>query len=211
VDEDGSVPARFAELYYGAGDATWKGTTWLGVQTFKCPLDLWVFQELIHRVRPDLIVETGTANGGSAHFMAVICELVGRGQVVTVDVSRDGARPEHARLRYITGSSTAPATVEEVRTAAAGKRVVMVVLDSDHRGDHVLEEMRLYGPLVTRGSYLIVEDTCLNGNPVDRGFGPGPMEAVDRFLAEDPGFVVDRSLEKFMMTFNPRGYLRRVG
>jgi cephalosporin hydroxylase len=88
---------------------------------------------------------------------------------------------------------------------------VMVVLDSDHHRDHVLEEMRSYGPLVTRGSYLVVEDTCVNGNPVEEGFGPGPMEAVDEFLREDARFAVDRGAEKFMMTFNPRGYLRRVG
>jgi cephalosporin hydroxylase len=211
VDEDGSVVARFAELYYGAGDATWKGTWWLGVQTFKCPLDLWVYQELVHDVRPDLIVETGTANGGSALFMASICELLGRGEVVTIDISRDGALPQHARLRYITGSSTAPATVDQVRVLARGRRAVMVVLDSDHHRDHVLAEMRSYGPLVTRGSYLVVEDTCVNGNPVEEGFGPGPMEAVDEFLREDPRFVIDRGREKFMMTFNPRGYLRRVG
>ncbi len=211
VDEAGSVPARFAELYYSSGEATWRSTTWLGVRTYKCPLDLWTYQELIHRLRPDLIVETGTADGGSALFMATMCELVGSGQVVTIDIARASAAPSHRLLRYIVGPSTAPATVELVRDIAGGKRVVMVVLDSDHHRGHVLEEMRLYGPLVTRGSYLIVEDTCLNGNPVEVGFGPGPMEAVEEFLREDRRFTVDRGLERFMMTFNPRGYLRRTG
>ena len=211
VDEAGSVPAQFADLYYSSGETTWRSTTWLGVRTFKCPLDLWTYQELIHKLRPDLIVETGTANGGSAHFMATMCELVGSGEVVTIDIVKALVAPTHRRLRYIVGSSTASATVELVRGIARGKRVVMVVLDSDHHMDHVLEEMRLYGPLVTRGSYLVVEDTCLNGNPVERGYGPGPMEAVEAFLREDGRFEVDRGLERFMMTFNPRGFLRRMG
>jgi cephalosporin hydroxylase len=85
----------------------------------------------------------------------------------------------------------------------------MVILDSDHSRDHVLAEMRAYADLVTPGSYLIVEDTIVNGNPVAKWFGPGPMEAVDAFLAEDQRFVIDDSCEKLMFTFNHRGYLRR--
>jgi len=211
VEDGESVPGRFARAYYESGETTWKDTTWLGVQTLKCPLDLWIYQELIHAVRPDLIVETGSWRGGSAHFMACICELLGRGDVVSIDIEPDASRPAHARVRYVVGPSTAPETVDLVRGLSAGKGAVMVVLDSDHRKAHVIEEMRAYGGLVTVGSYLIVEDTCINGHPVEGGFGPGPMEAVEEFLGEDPRFEVDRRWEKFMMTFNPRGFLKRTG
>ena len=86
----------------------------------------------------------------------------------------------------------------------------MVILDSDHNRDHVLKEMELYSPLVTRGSYLVVEDTNINGNPVLADFGPGPAEAVREFLQHHNEFEVDRNMEKFYMTFSPGGYLRRV-
>jgi cephalosporin hydroxylase len=86
----------------------------------------------------------------------------------------------------------------------------MVVLDSDHHMPHVLNELRIYSKLVTKGNYLILEDTNINGHPVDRKFGPGPMEALEAFQREDSDFVSDRSREKFLMTFNPKGYLRKI-
>ena len=86
----------------------------------------------------------------------------------------------------------------------------MVILDSDHSRDHVLAELRAYAPMVTTAQYLIVEDTNVNGNPVLPEFGPGPMEALDAFLAENDDFEPDDEREKFLLTFNPRGYLRRV-
>ena len=104
----------------------------------------------------------------------------------------------------------APETLEHVRRAAEGAETVLVVLDSDHRKEHVLEELRLYAPLVTPGSYLVVEDTILNGHPVSPDFGPGPMEAAEEFLRGNPEFTSDRRREKLYLTFNPKGYLRRA-
>jgi len=179
------------------------------VRTDKCPLDLWIYQEMLHELRPELIVETGTAFGGSALYLASLCDLLGTGTVLTIDVQPQEGRPEHARIEYVLGSSVAPETLEHVRRQAAGAASVLVVLDSDHRKDHVLAELRLYAPLVTAGSYVVVEDTILNGNPVSPDFGAGPMEAAEEFLREAPDFEADRRREKLYLTFNPKGYLRR--
>jgi len=203
---------RFHRLYYEVGKrgGTWKDTRWLGVVAYKSPLDLWVYQEILHEVRPELIVETGTAHGGSALYLASICDLIGAGEVVTIDVEEGNARPRHPRVTYLLGSSVSDGIVDEVRARSRDRSPVLVVLDSDHRKDHVLGELRAYADLVTAGSYLIVEDTSVNGNPVEPAFGPGPMEAVRAFLREDRRFEVDRTREKLLMTFNPQGFLRKT-
>ena len=207
-----SVADGFHRLWYEAGEdgGTWKDLRFLGVPTWKCPLDLWIYQELIHELAPDLIVETGTAHGGSALYLATLCEALDRGEVVSVDIGHWPDRPAHPRLTYLTASSTDPAAVEQVARRAGAAETVLVVLDSDHRRDHVLAELRAYAPLVTPGSYLIVEDTNVNGHPVFEAFGPGPMEAVQDFLKERDDFEVDRSREKFFLTFNPGGWLRKL-
>ena len=115
--------------------------------------------------------------------------------------------PQHRRLTYLTGSSLDAAIVEDVRRRAAGKKSVLVVLDSDHARDHVLAEMRAYHALVTPGSYMIVEDSNVNGHPVWPRHGPGPMEAIQAFMQENGDFVIDKQAEKFLFTFNPSGYL----
>lgn len=200
---------QFHELYYGAPEQTWQNTFWLGVRTAKCPFDLWIYQEILCETRPDLIVECGTAWGGSALFMASVLDQLGLGAVATIDVDAAPERPPHPRISYISGSSTSPEVVAEVRHLAASSERLMVVLDSDHTRDHVAEELRLYAPLVTSGCYLVVEDTNVNGNPVLPKFGPGPQEAVAEFLAQTDDFGVDHEREKLMLTFNPNGYLRR--
>lgn len=205
------VVRPFHRLFYESGTRTWSNTHWLGVPAQKCPFDLWVYQELLHELRPAVIVECGTAEGGSALFLASICDLLGEGEIVTVDIRETPGRPEHDRVTYLTGSSTAPEIVRAVKERIAGRSPVLVLLDSNHERDHVLTEMRLYGPLVTPGSYLIVEDSNINNSPVLPDFGPGPAEAIETFLAETDDFTVDASREKYFLTFNPRGYLRKTG
>ena len=199
----------FHRRYYDAASTTWKQTFWLGQTVLKCPLDLWTYQEIVFETRPDLIVETGTYLGGSALYLASLCDLLGHGKVVTVDVSAPPGRPRHRRITYVVGSSVADDVVDRVRRRARRAKRTMVILDSDHSHDHVLRELELYGPLVTPGCYLVVEDTNVNGHPVWPGFGPGPMEAVTEFLSGTDAFEVDHSREKLMLTFNPSGYLRR--
>jgi cephalosporin hydroxylase len=199
----------FHKLYYDS--AVQARTEWLGVKARKCPLDFWIYQEILFEKRPDLIIETGTAHGGSAYFLASIFDLIGSGRIVTVDIRPREGRPEHPRISYVQGDSAAPEIVAAVKERAQPDEKVMVTLDSAHDCDHVLEELRVYGPLVTPGQYLVVEDTNVNGHPARPEFGPGPMEALQAFLAEDLGrrFAVDPACEKFLMTFNPGGYLIR--
>lgn len=189
----------------------WQSTTWLGVPAQKCPLDLWIYQEIMNEVKPDLVVECGTRYGGSALFLATMCEIIGQGEVISVDIDALPARPSHRRLSYVHGSSVDSATLKRIETIRGYRKDcrTLVILDSDHSKAHVLQEMELYAPMISVGSYLIVEDTNLHGHPVLPEFGPGPMEAVAEFLPKNPDFVVDRSREKFFMTFNPGGYLKR--
>ena len=202
---------EFHKLYFEARafNMTWRNTFWMGQPILKCPLDLWLYQELLHLIRPEVVVETGTAFGASAHFLACMMDVVGTGRVITIDIEDRPNRPTHSRVTYLTGSSVAPEMVTRVREMIGQASPVLVLLDSDHSKDHVLKELQAYSPLVTPGSYLVVEDTNLNGHPVDPEYGPGPMEALEAFLATNPPFAHDPGTDKFLLTFNPRGYLKR--
>ena len=206
-----AIRDQFHRLYYHVSTQTWKDTWYRGILTYKCPTDMWVYQELIDTLRPGLVVETGTFRGGSALFIADRLETLGRGEVVTIDVDVQPDRPEHPRLTYLEGSSVAEEILEEVRRRIpTDGSPVLVILDSDHSEAHVSAELRAYAPIVTVGSYLVVEDTNVNGHPAVPDHGPGPFEAVQAFLATDPGFEVDPRCERYYLTQNPSGYLRRV-
>jgi cephalosporin hydroxylase len=204
---DRASVARAHDVLYES-DA-WTRATWLGAQALKNPLDLWVYQEIVAETRPELIVETGTYRGGSALFLASICDLVGRGEVVSIDIEPEREDyPRNPRITYLAGrSSTDPDVVSEVRERAAGRRL-LVVLDSDHSQAHVAAELEAYAPLVPVGCYVVVEDS--NIGRIRKDLVPGPLEAVEAFLARTSEFEVDREREKFLITFNPSGYLRRV-
>jgi cephalosporin hydroxylase len=202
------VVRRFHDLYCRTGGRTWGNTFWRGVPLIKCPLDLFIYQELLVENRPSVILETGTYRGGSAYFLASICDLIDRGRIITIDIEEHPGRPEHPRITYLTGSSIGPEVLGAVSDAIAPEDTVMAILDSDHALRFVLKEMRAYAPLVSVGQYLVVEDT--NINAWQEKFIPGPLEAVQTFMREDDSFAVDRSREKFFMTFNPGGYLRRM-
>lgn len=211
-DSEKKIVDQFHKLYYGAQafGGTWNSTYWLGVSTQKCPLDCWIYQEIIFELKPDVIIESGTANGGSALFLASLCDLVNNGRVITIDIEDIKDRPQHKRIKYLLGSSTSEEIIEEVRRLIGDKDKVMVILDSDHHKEHVLNELRIYNKFVAREHYLIVEDTNINGHPVALEFGPGPMEAVEEFLRENKNFIVDKSKERLYLTFNPGGYLRKI-
>ena len=209
---EGDIVNQFHKLYYESRHfgKSFGNTFWMGIQTFKCPLDLWIYQELIFEIKPDLIIECGTAKGGSALFLASMCDIVNKGEVVTIDIEEDESRPKHNRIRQLIGSSTSESIIKKVEEITDNKEKVMVILDSDHTRDNVLNELRLYNKFVNKGSYLIVEDTNLNGHPVIPNFGPGPMEAVEEFMKENKDFVIDKEKEKFYLTFNPGGFLKKI-
>jgi cephalosporin hydroxylase len=184
----------------------------------KNPLDLWVYQEIIWECQPDLIIEMGTASGGSALFMANVLDLVGKGEIVSVDIdNRLGIVPKHPRILHLVGDSVS-AEIFSVILSRVKKWVyaggnsklyapkVMVILDDDHTTQHVLQELDMYHQVVTPGQYLIVEDTNVDW-PLGGGDGPGL--AVHLFLKTHPEFVPDIHREKFLMTWNPGGYLKR--
>jgi cephalosporin hydroxylase len=210
--EEAEIVRRFHDLYHRRWlkqGADTINLNWFGYETVKCPLDLWIYQELLVKTRPDIVIETGTWCGGSALYIAMVLEQIGDGEVITIDVAPKPNRPEHENIKHLTGSSTDQVIVAEV-TRQVGDKRAMVILDSDHRSSFVYDELIAYSPLVQVGDYMIVEDTNVNGHPTWPDFGPGPMEAVERFLRENDEFVIDRRCERFLMTLNPAGYLRRT-
>jgi cephalosporin hydroxylase len=184
--------------------------SWFGHRILKCPFDIWTYQELIFETKPELIVECGTRYGGGALYLASLLDLRGGpGTVMTIDITAMKNRPVHPRIKYVMGSTLDEAIVAQVRTAAAGRRT-MVILDSDHSAAQVAGELKIYPEFVTPGCYLIVDDTDLGGHPVLPEHGPGPTEALDEWYPTQSDFVIDPSRERFMLSLNPRGYLKRV-
>lgn len=198
--------------------------SWLGRPIIQYPQDLVAMQELIWETKPDLIIETGIAHGGSLIFYASMLELLGgNGQVVGIDIDiRKHNRveiekhPMFKRITMIEGSSTEEKIVEEVRRLAEGKKV-LVCLDSNHTHEHVLHELELYTPLVSVGSYCVVFDTIIEDMP--KGFfsdrpwdiGNNPKTAVRAYLEKHDEFVVDEGIEnKLLITVAPGGYLKKV-
>ncbi len=195
----------FHHLVYTSG--VWERTFWRGYPVAKCPSDLFIYQELIYALRPDYIVETGTFRGGSALFFADMMVLNGHGEVISIDKAYHPDRPNHQRVRYIDDDSVRVAA--EVQNIVKGKKVI-VSLDSDHNKAHVLAEMEAYASMATE--YLIVEDTNVNHPITVPGItNGGPMEAVHEFLETHTEFAIDKMAHKFLVTFNPNGWLRRVG
>jgi cephalosporin hydroxylase len=198
--------------------------TWMGVPVIQFPQDLIALQEIVVKVAPEVIIETGVAHGGGTIFLASMLELLGGDRrVIAIDVE---VRPHnravietHAMARRITlieGSSVEPAVIERVNRSARGKRT-LVVLDSDHTHAHVLAELRAYEALVGRGSYLVVLDTIVERMSAeeigDRPWAAGnsPLSAVREFLRENKRFDVDRELEDtLLITVAPDGYLRCI-
>ncbi|MCF1713206.1 cephalosporin hydroxylase family protein [Flavihumibacter sp. RY-1] len=198
--------------------------SWMGRPIIQYPQDMIAMQELIWDIKPDLIIETGIAHGGSLIYYASLLELIGKGEVLGIDIDIRAhnkaaieAHPMFKRITMIEGSSIASDTVDKVKAYAAGKQTIMVCLDSNHTHEHVLNELKLYAPFVTKDSYLVVFDTIvedmpdnyLPGRPWKKG--DNPKTAVWDFVKEHPEFEIDHSIDnKLLISVAPEGYLKRV-
>lgn len=198
--------------------------TWMGRPIIQYPQDMIAMQEIIWEIKPDCIVETGIAHGGSLIYYASILELIGKGEVLGIDIDiREHNRveiekhPMSKRIKMLEGSSISDGIIDQVRSFVADKKTVMVSLDSNHTHAHVLRELELYSPFVTMNSYLVAFDTVVEDLPNDLfsdrpwTVGDNPKTAVFDFLKQNDSFVIDRSIDsKILVSVAPSGYLKRV-
>ena len=207
MEEDLDVPLR--KVIQIMGDSIIKQTRYFGVWTVKNPLDSWVYQEIIYETKPDVIVEIGNFNGGSTLFLAHLCDLLGKGRVIGIDLSHENIKRSikmHPRINFIEGDACQ--ILADVKKLISRNERVLVIDDSSHTYENTLNVLRLYSKLIKPGDYFIVEDSILH-HGLDFGPSPGPYEAVETFINENNDFEIDRSREHFYITFNPKGYLRR--
>jgi cephalosporin hydroxylase len=188
-----------------------EGSTYHGIPTLKNPLDFWIYQEILWECRPDFIVEIGNFRGGSTLALAHTCDLLRNGKILAIDTNHDQISSEvrgHPRIKLITGDACD--VLSRVRRAVPKGASVMVMDDSVHTYEHTLKVLNAYADLVSVGNYFIVEDgICHHG--LDIGPEPGPYEAIETFMRTAENFVIDRNKENFGITWNPKGYLRKIG
>lgn len=214
--------------------------SWLGRPAIQFPNDAWAMQELIWSIKPDLIIETGIAHGGSIIFSASmlaildVCDAIEAGENIAPEISRRKvlgididirthnraaieSHPMSSRIQMIQGSSIAPEIIEQVRAIAANYSRILICLDSNHTHDHVLAELKAYAPLASVGSYCVVFDTLIEDMPKEMfpdrpwGLGNNPKTAVWEYLKDHPEFEIDTNIQnKLLITVAPDGYLKRV-
>jgi len=192
-----------------------KGCSWLGEPCQKYPSDLMNYQELIFELKPDVIIETGTNQGGTAFFFRTILDLIGKpdAKVITCDIQdiRTNRIRNLERIYFVCGSSTDKSTFNLIKAEIKPTDVVLVVLDSNHYESHVIKEIELYSTLVTKGSYMIVEDSDLNGHPIEPNYGRGPYEAIETFMKDNKEFIFDKEREnKYVIVCAINGYLKKL-
>lgn len=199
--------------------------SWMGRPIIQFPQDMVAMQEIIWETKPDLIIETGIAHGGSLVYYASLLEMMGiDGYVLGIDVdirahnrAEIDAHPMRKRIEMLQGSSVSHDTVASVAEHVKGKKSVLVILDSNHTHDHVIQELNQYSPFVTVGNYLVVFDTLVEDMPDDLihsrpwGKGNNPKTAVQAFLESNDQFEIDKAIEaKILITVAPDGYLKRI-
>lgn len=185
-------------------------STYQGIQTWKNPIDFWIYQELVFDIKPDFIIEIGLHRGGSTLAFAHMLDRNGNGQIIGIDLSLsliDEQVRKHDRISLIEGNPRD--LFEKIKQVIPPHSTVLIIEDSSHEYENTLSILRIYGKLVSVNSFFIVEDgICYHG--LDIGPKPGPYEAVQMFVKENHSFVIDRSKEDFLITWNPCGFLKRI-
>jgi cephalosporin hydroxylase len=214
INGDRNFKEAYCVWYYDTN--IWTMTTFMGINCYKSVSDMWNYQEIIYNLKPSLIVEFGTAKGGSALYFSTILKMVNpESRVVSVDVNSEGIEERVKRdshIELITSTSTDKKVenrLKELRDIYKGP--AFAILDSDHTREHVLGEMELLRNVLAKGDYLVVEDGIVNGRPVLKGWGEGPLEALDEYFSKYPeDYTHDTGREnKFGFTFAPKGFLIR--
>jgi len=191
-------------------DSIMNRTLYHGITTYKNPFDAWIYQEIIFERKPDLIIEIGNYFGGSTLFLAHICDALGRGQILAIDLDQSKIFPavrKHPKISFLEGDACS--LFPQVQTLTKGFGEILIIDDSAHTYVTTLSILKTYSSLIKPGGYFIVEDgICHHG--LDIGPSPGPFEACEKFIANNTNFEIDREREKFILTWNPKGYLRRI-
>ena len=212
--ENSDIFNGYHEWYYNSN--VWQTTTFMGIKCQKSVSDLWNYQEIIYNLKPSLIVEGGTANGGSAlYFSLILKTLTPMSKVLSVDIDHSIVAESvktNGHIEFLTGKVTDEYTlsrIKELRTILNGP--LFIILDDDHSKSNVLAEMKALRNILTSGDYLVVEDSNINGHPVLPTWGEGPMEAIDEYFQIYPNDYTRDIIreEKFGFTFAPKGFLIR--
>jgi len=201
-------------LIYHQKEIVFQSVTWMGMKIWKNPLDAWIYQEILNEVQPDVIVEIGSQYGGSTKYFADLLDLIGKGMVISIDPCRDQYVLTHNRVIALTGKSADPDILAQVEEHCRGN-CVFVIQDGDHSKKQVLEDLELYSRFVSVGSYFVVEDGVVDLFHSEDGLGfredePGPLAAIEEFISHHSEFIVDTSRERYILTYNPKGFLKRV-
>lgn len=199
-------------LAYHQREIVFDRCRWMGVPALKNPLDAWIYQEILWEVRPDVLIEIGSHSGGSTLFFAHLFDALGHGRVISIDIDRSKFAVQHERIVALTGDCASSDIIGQVAALCQGQKG-LVIHDGDHSRAAVLRDLELYAGFVTVSSYLIVEDGILDLFPPGDDFGwlvEGPLPAIDDFLGRHQEFEVDLDRERYVATYNPRGFLKRV-
>jgi len=187
-----------------------KKSTYFGIPAIKAPTDAWVYQEIIYDMKPDVIIEIGNEQGGSTLMLAHMLDLIGKGKIIGVDINQSVLYQQvkdHPRITFIEGDACE--LYDQVTAHLSEGDRILVIEDSSHTYDNTLNVLRKYSDLTRVGDYFIVEDSnCHHG--IDEGPNPGPYEAIDDFIASTNKYKIDRSKESYLITSNPKGFLKRV-
>ncbi|RZB38064.1 MAG: hypothetical protein SRB2_00410 [Desulfobacteraceae bacterium Eth-SRB2] len=199
-------------LIYHQKEIVFDQVTWMGIPILKNVLDAWIYQEILYEVQPHVVIEIGSRYGGSTKYFADIMGILGKGEVVSIDMDRSVYDLEHERVTALTGNSSDPEILSAVEERCKNK-TVMVIQDGDHRMPQVLEDLENYSKFVSINSYFIIEDGIVDLYHHGDSLGfeeKGPLAAIEEFLSHNSHFAIDSSRERYLLTYNPKGFLKRI-